>query len=244
MRSPCFWRATGPMARRSSSTRGPASLSAAGAGQSLWHTPGLALSEAGPAAAAGYRGAVLSRHAGPACAAAAARLQPAPPVRRSRMRRAKPSSRNGAAGARGSAAAAAGRRGRAARKAQGRSLDLMSSFSAMPLPTSPGKVSTTSSPRPRTWPSSARSRGDSGLVRSEVADWPKTIQDTLNGGQKITLAVVMLGANDRQPISEGDASYEPAHRSLAGPLPRPRRCRRCASSGSAPSRSSGSACRR
>src|SRR4051812_21484928 len=28
-------------------------------------------------------------------------------------------------------------------------------------------------------------RGESGLVRNESADWPKTIQDTLNGGQKI-----------------------------------------------------------
>jgi hypothetical protein len=51
-------------------------------------------------------------------------------------------------------------------------------------------------------------RGDSGLVRGDV-DWPKHIQDVLDGGQKITLAVVMLGANDRQPIKEGDATHEP-----------------------------------
>jgi uncharacterized protein len=52
-------------------------------------------------------------------------------------------------------------------------------------------------------------RGESGLVRNELADWPKTIQDTLNGGQKITVGVVMLGASDRQPIREGDVTYEP-----------------------------------
>ena len=51
-------------------------------------------------------------------------------------------------------------------------------------------------------------RADTGLVRSEVADWPRQIQEILNGGQKITLAVVMLGTNDRQPIKEGDASYD------------------------------------
>jgi hypothetical protein len=52
-------------------------------------------------------------------------------------------------------------------------------------------------------------RGESGLVRNDLADWPKTIQDTLNGGQKITVGVVMMGANDRQPIREGDATLEP-----------------------------------
>lgn len=52
-------------------------------------------------------------------------------------------------------------------------------------------------------------RGESGLVRSESADWPKTIQDTLNAGQKITVGVVMLGAGDRQPIKEGEITHEP-----------------------------------
>jgi uncharacterized protein len=51
-------------------------------------------------------------------------------------------------------------------------------------------------------------RSDTGLARSEVADWPRQIQEILNGGQKISLAVVMLGTNDRQPIKEGDASYD------------------------------------
>lgn len=51
-------------------------------------------------------------------------------------------------------------------------------------------------------------RGNNGLVRGDV-DWPKYIQDTLGGSQKITLAVVMIGANDHQPIKEDDASHEP-----------------------------------
>ncbi len=52
-------------------------------------------------------------------------------------------------------------------------------------------------------------RGDSGLVRSDVHDWPKVIQDYLNGNPKITYAVVLLGSNDRQAIREGDTSHEP-----------------------------------
>ena len=53
-----------------------------------------------------------------------------------------------------------------------------------------------------------KARGDSGLAR-EGGELPKTIQDVLNGGQKITMAVVMLGTGERQPIREGEASHEP-----------------------------------
>ena len=52
-------------------------------------------------------------------------------------------------------------------------------------------------------------RADSGLVRPDVYDWPKAIQEYLNGGQKVTYAVVMLGSNDRQAIREGDAVIDP-----------------------------------
>ncbi|HEY8384566.1 MAG TPA: GDSL-type esterase/lipase family protein [Microvirga sp.] len=52
-------------------------------------------------------------------------------------------------------------------------------------------------------------RADGGLTRSEPGEWPKFIQDTLNGGQKITVAVLMLGANDRQAIREGETTHEP-----------------------------------
>jgi hypothetical protein len=51
-------------------------------------------------------------------------------------------------------------------------------------------------------------RAESGLVRTDVYDWPKSIRETLDGGQKITVAVVMLGSNDRQAIREGEESYE------------------------------------
>jgi hypothetical protein len=54
-----------------------------------------------------------------------------------------------------------------------------------------------------------RSRGETGLVRKDVTDWPKAVRDILDSGQKITVGVVMLGAGDRQPIKEGDATYEP-----------------------------------
>jgi hypothetical protein len=52
-------------------------------------------------------------------------------------------------------------------------------------------------------------RADAGLVRNDTGDWPKVIQETLNGGQKITVAVMMLGTGDRQAIREGDATHEP-----------------------------------
>lgn len=54
-----------------------------------------------------------------------------------------------------------------------------------------------------------RLRGDSGLARADVYDWPKVMADFLATNPKITYAVVMLGANDRQPIREGDVSHEP-----------------------------------
>jgi hypothetical protein len=54
-----------------------------------------------------------------------------------------------------------------------------------------------------------KARSESGLVRNDIVDWPKSIQDTLNGGQKISLAVMMVGSNDRQGIRDGDALLEP-----------------------------------
>ena len=54
-----------------------------------------------------------------------------------------------------------------------------------------------------------RAKGDSGLVRKDVADWPKAAQDYLQGSPKVRYALVMLGANDRQPIREGDEIAEP-----------------------------------
>jgi hypothetical protein len=56
---------------------------------------------------------------------------------------------------------------------------------------------------------SRKTRADAGLVRPDLADWPKIVQDTVAGGQKMTVGVVMVGMNDRQPIREGEATHEP-----------------------------------
>jgi hypothetical protein len=53
-----------------------------------------------------------------------------------------------------------------------------------------------------------KARADVGLAR-DGSEWPKAIQEVLDSGQKITLAVMMLGTGERAPIKEGDASFEP-----------------------------------
>ncbi|WP_262273040.1 MULTISPECIES: SGNH/GDSL hydrolase family protein [Microvirga] len=50
---------------------------------------------------------------------------------------------------------------------------------------------------------------DVSLVRTDPSDWPNFIKATLDGGQKATVAVVMLGASDRQAIREGEDNVEP-----------------------------------
>lgn len=54
-----------------------------------------------------------------------------------------------------------------------------------------------------------RSRPNSGLVRSDFYDWPKSVQDLLSSPDKVSFAVMMAGANDRQVIREGEVSHEP-----------------------------------
>ncbi|TXN74151.1 DUF459 domain-containing protein [Methylobacterium sp. WL18] len=54
-----------------------------------------------------------------------------------------------------------------------------------------------------------RAKGDSGLVRKDVVDWPKSAEDYLRTNSKVRYALVMLGANDRQPIREGDETVDP-----------------------------------
>lgn len=54
-----------------------------------------------------------------------------------------------------------------------------------------------------------RSRPDSGLVRADFHDWPKAVRDLLASDQKISLAVMLIGSNDRQAIREGDVTHEP-----------------------------------
>ena len=54
-----------------------------------------------------------------------------------------------------------------------------------------------------------KSRPDSGLVRADFHDWPKVVRELLAGDQKISLAVMLIGSNDRQAIREGDVTHEP-----------------------------------
>ena len=53
-----------------------------------------------------------------------------------------------------------------------------------------------------------KARSDSGLVRADVYDWPKVIQEYLAGNPKITFAVMMVGSSDRQPIREGEVTHD------------------------------------
>ncbi len=53
-----------------------------------------------------------------------------------------------------------------------------------------------------------RARENTGLVRDDYYDWPKAVQDVLASDQKIDLAVMMLGSNDRQAIRDGGQSVE------------------------------------
>ena len=54
-----------------------------------------------------------------------------------------------------------------------------------------------------------RAKSDSGLVRKDVVDWPKNAEDYLRANPKVRYALIMLGANDRQPIREGDETVDP-----------------------------------
>ncbi len=54
-----------------------------------------------------------------------------------------------------------------------------------------------------------RAKGDSGLVRADFYDWPKAVTELLAGTEPISLAVMLLGVNDRQSIREGETIHEP-----------------------------------
>lgn len=54
-----------------------------------------------------------------------------------------------------------------------------------------------------------KSKPDSGLVRTDFYDWPKAVSDILASDQKITLGVMLVGLNDRQPIREGETVHDP-----------------------------------
>ncbi len=54
-----------------------------------------------------------------------------------------------------------------------------------------------------------KAKPDSGLVRTDFYDWPKAVSDLLASDQKISIGVILLGLNDRQPIREGETVHEP-----------------------------------
>jgi hypothetical protein len=54
-----------------------------------------------------------------------------------------------------------------------------------------------------------KGKESSGLVRDDFYDWPKAAKEIAADAQKINVAVVMLGSNDRQAIQQGGESYEP-----------------------------------
>ncbi len=48
----------------------------------------------------------------------------------------------------------------------------------------------------------------SGLVRDDFYDWSKAARDIAGGAQKINVAVVMIGSNDRQAFHRGGETFE------------------------------------
>jgi len=44
----------------------------------------------------------------------------------------------------------------------------------------------------------SRARGDTGLVRSDFYDWPKAVHELVANPERVSIAVMMIGANDRQ----------------------------------------------
>ena len=53
------------------------------------------------------------------------------------------------------------------------------------------------------------SKPSSGLVRDDFYDWSKAAREIAGGGQKIDVAVMMIGSNDRQQIRQGDETLDP-----------------------------------
>jgi hypothetical protein len=50
---------------------------------------------------------------------------------------------------------------------------------------------------------------NSGLVRDDYYDWNKATRELLAGNEKISLAIMMIGSNDRQQMRDGSATLDP-----------------------------------
>ncbi len=54
-----------------------------------------------------------------------------------------------------------------------------------------------------------KGRESSGLVRDDFYDWTAAVKELLASGQKINVAVMLIGSNDHQTIRDNGASYDP-----------------------------------
>ncbi|PWB84180.1 MAG: DUF459 domain-containing protein [Methylocystaceae bacterium] len=53
-----------------------------------------------------------------------------------------------------------------------------------------------------------KAKESSGLVRDDFYDWPKAARELAAQGEKIDLAVIMIGSNDRQAIHDATETFE------------------------------------
>jgi hypothetical protein len=60
-----------------------------------------------------------------------------------------------------------------------------------------------------------RARTSSGLVRDDYFDWAKAARELVNGPDRIDLAVMMIGSNDRQPLKDETGVAQPFTRLAA-----------------------------
>jgi hypothetical protein len=54
-----------------------------------------------------------------------------------------------------------------------------------------------------------KGKESSGLVRNDFYDWTKAAREIAAGSQKVDVAIVMIGSNDRQSINEGGQTLDP-----------------------------------
>ena len=53
-----------------------------------------------------------------------------------------------------------------------------------------------------------KARENTGLVRNDYFDWVKGARDLLEGNDKISAAVILLGSNDRQPLRDETGAFD------------------------------------
>ncbi len=53
-----------------------------------------------------------------------------------------------------------------------------------------------------------KAKGDTGLVTDDVYDWPKAVRELLASNEKISMAIMMIGSNDRQQIRDASGRHD------------------------------------